>query len=68
MARSSCLKTTADLPPPSPAGRVLVAYTLSDYIDNADVRDVLLNRCRPVRIFPGTLGGGDLTVCQPDRQ
>ena len=44
---------------------VLVVYTLGDYIENPELRDRLRNACREVRRFPGTLGGGDMIVCDP---
>lgn len=44
---------------------VLVVYTLGDYIENPDLRDRLRQACREVRRFPGTLGGGDMIVCDP---
>jgi uncharacterized membrane protein len=63
-----CLKTLADLPHAEPPQQVLVAYTLPDYIDNVTVRATLLQHCRPVRTFPGTLGGGDIVVCRTGGQ
>jgi len=44
---------------------VVVVYTLADYIENPELRDRLRNACREVRRFPGTLGGGDMIVCDP---
>jgi uncharacterized membrane protein len=63
-----CLKTVADLPAGGLTQRRLVAYTLPDYIDNAGVRALVLDRCSPVRTFPGTLGGGDIVICRADSQ
>jgi len=44
---------------------VLVVYTLGEYIEDAQLRDRLRGACREIRRFPGTLGGGDMIVCDP---
>jgi hypothetical protein len=43
---------------------VLVVYTLSDYIADAAVRARIRGECPERRRFPGTVGGGDIVVCQ----
>jgi 4-amino-4-deoxy-L-arabinose transferase-like glycosyltransferase len=45
--------------------RVLVVHTLADYIDDPDLRERIQKGCPEVRRFPGTLGGGDMIVCDP---
>jgi hypothetical protein len=65
----SCLKTVDDLraftAPPGPA---LVVMTLVDYIEDPGLGDRLRTTCREVRRLPGTLGGGDMVVCDPRGQ
>ncbi|MGE3956193.1 MAG: glycosyltransferase family 39 protein [Vicinamibacterales bacterium] len=59
-----CLATMADLERLSAGtSRTLVVITLSDYIVDASLREYLRGRCPVVRVFPGTLGGGDMVVC-----
>jgi FtsH-binding integral membrane protein len=61
-----CLQTVNDIDTLLAApGRVLVIYSLVDYIDNAELRDRVRTGCAEVRRFPGTLGGGDVIVCDP---
>jgi len=67
-ANWACMNTLPGMPASWAGEPVLIAYTLPDYIDNVGVRDMLRSRCRIVRTFPGTLGGGDIVVCRPDRQ
>jgi hypothetical protein len=43
---------------------LLIMYTLAEYSDDRDVLRNLQTRCPEVRRFPGTLGGGDLVVCE----
>lgn len=45
---------------------VLIVHTLGAYIEDAQLRERVLNACEPMRTFPGTLGGGDV-VCRPVR-
>ena len=60
-----CLRSNADLEAVlATPGRVLVAYTLSDHIV-ADLRDRLRSSCTESRRFAGTLGDGDIVVCDP---
>ena len=63
-----CLESTEDLSSflgaTSPA---LSVHTLGAYIEDAQLRERVLNACEPVRTFPGTLGGGDVVVCRPVR-
>lgn len=47
---------------PSPT---LVVYTLADHITDAWLGDRLRADCRVVQRFAGTLGGGDIVVCEP---
>ena len=46
------------------SGRVLVASTLSDYIRDPALAARLRADCQVTRRFPGTLGGGDIIVCE----
>jgi hypothetical protein len=50
------------------AGPLLIVHTLADYIDDPAVLRNLQTRCAEVRRFPGTVGGGDLVVCEAARQ
>jgi mannosyltransferase len=60
-----CLRDRADLEAVlATPRRVLVAYTLSDHIV-ADLRDRLRSSCAESRRFAGTLGDGDVVVCDP---
>jgi mannosyltransferase len=63
-----CLRSVEDLQAvlatPQP---VLVVYTLSDHIE-AGLRDRLRGACAESRRFPGTLGDGDVVVCDPRRR
>ncbi|MFN7917109.1 MAG: glycosyltransferase family 39 protein [Vicinamibacterales bacterium] len=45
------------------SSRALVVITLTDYIVDASLRQALTKGCPPAQTFPGTLGGGDLVVC-----
>ena len=61
-----CLRSVRDLQTLlAVPGRLLVLHTLGDYIDDAGLRDRLRVACAEVRRFPGTLGGGDMIVCDP---
>jgi hypothetical protein len=61
-----CLESTADLRSVTDRpGRGLVVHTLADYIADPDLGRRLRAECAEVRRFPGTLGGGDLIVCDP---
>jgi uncharacterized membrane protein len=66
-----CLTSMADVTTHSTtATRVLVVYTLAEYINDPALRAVLVDRaaCPMVRTFPGTLGDGDLVVCDASRK
>ena len=59
-----CLATMDDLRTvTSTAPRTLVVITLTDYIVDAPLREYLRGTCPVARVFPGTLGGGDMVVC-----
>jgi mannosyltransferase len=45
----------------------LLLYTLSDYIADSQLQQEVRTACPVVRVFPGTLGGGDVIVCAPAR-
>lgn len=45
-------------------GPVLGVHTLIEFWDDPDLVATLARDCRDVRRFPGTLGGGDVVVCQ----
>jgi len=63
--RWTCLSEDADWPRAAAGGaRVVVAYTLVDYVGDAALRQRLNTECVVERRFPGTLGGGDFTVCE----
>ena len=63
-----CLQSLANLEAVlSAPGRVLVMYTLSDHIE-AGLRDRLRSSCAESRRFAGTLGDGDVVVCDPRRK
>ena len=63
-----CLESTEDLSSFLGAtSPVLIVHTLGAYIEDAQLRERVLNACEPVRTFPGTLGGGDVVVCRPVR-
>jgi mannosyltransferase len=44
--------------------RVLAVYTLDAYIQDPQLADRLRQNCPVVRRFSGTLGDGDITVCE----
>lgn len=44
--------------------RAVVVYTLPDYIGDAALQRRIAEACRPVARFVGTLGDGDLVVCE----
>ena len=61
----TCLKNIDDWRHVSATDRrMLVAYTLPDYLD-ATLREALHATCPAIRVFEGTLGGGDIIVCEP---
>ncbi len=63
-----CLQSVDDLQSVLAAPQpVLVLYTLSDHIE-AGLRDLLRGNCAESRRFPGTLGDGDVVVCDPRRK
>ena len=41
---------------------VWIVYAFPEYIDRA-LGETIQRECPPLRIFPGTLGGGDVVVC-----
>jgi uncharacterized membrane protein len=45
--------------------RVLVVHTLAPYIDDPALRGALQADCPILQRFPGTLGGGDVVICDP---
>lgn len=47
---------------------VRVLFTLADYIPDANLRHELRTSCSVVRTFPATLGGGEMTICDPGRR
>jgi hypothetical protein len=47
---------------------VLLVYTLSEYIEDPELLRSLRTNCPEVRRFAGTLGGGDLVVCDVPKQ
>ena len=47
--------------------RVLVAYTLSEYIQDATLRERLRADSPVVQRFRGSLSCGDIVVCEPGR-
>lgn len=60
-----CLMTADDWTAASRSGRrVLVAHTLSEHVVDAALREYLRTRCPLVERFAGTLGGGDIVVCE----
>jgi uncharacterized membrane protein len=60
----SCLKTMDDWRRAESSGtRVLVGWTLGAYIEDANLRAQVLGGCPVVATYPGTLGGGDITIC-----
>jgi hypothetical protein len=61
-----CLASIADLQRLAASGApVLIVHTLGVYIEDAPLRERVLEACPEVARFPGTLGGGDLIVCAP---
>lgn len=63
-----CLRTTADLDALMRVpGQVRLMTTLTDYIEDAALGDRVRTACAPVQRFPGTLGGGDVVICDPRR-
>ena len=44
------------------SSRVWLVYTFPAYIDS-ELRETLARECRPARVFPATIGGGDIIVC-----
>jgi uncharacterized membrane protein len=60
-----CLQTAADWPVSGDhAPWTVVAYTLADYVEDPGLRAELQTNCPVLRRFQGTLGGGDLIVCE----
>ena len=43
-------------------GEVILVYTFPEYTDAALMRAVT-DSCRPMRVFPATVAGGDIVVC-----
>ncbi len=58
-----CVEHEAELDRLAASGDLLVLYTLSDYIGDAPLARRLARECPVVMTFPGTLGGGDITIC-----
>ena len=65
----TCLETLVDWrdATSSPPARLLIVHTLTDYVDDPAVGAELRTNCPEVARFPGTLGGGDIIVCEPAR-
>lgn len=64
-----CLRSADDLTELAEGDApVRVVYTLPDYIEPPVVREWLLGSCLVVKVFPATLGGGEMTVCDPRRR
>jgi hypothetical protein len=62
----TCLETPADWRRVNQGpGSVLVVSTLSDYIEDPELRRMVRDECEAVRRFPATLGGGEIVVCSP---
>lgn len=59
-----CLRNARDWDSVVERRDVLLAYTLPDYIADGALRARVEQRCTPTRSFPGTLDGGDITVCR----
>jgi hypothetical protein len=60
-----CLLEPGDFRQWAASGNPLLVYTLGDYIDDVDLRQLVRTSCRPLETFPGTLGGGDVVICEP---
>jgi hypothetical protein len=64
-----CLKSVADWRALDTKPRhVLVVYTLVDYSEDPKLAETLRTNCPVVQRFAGTLGGGDIIVCEASRQ
>lgn len=62
----TCLRSLTDLEVLlAVPGRVLVVHTLAEYIKEPALRDRIRTGCVEVHRLPGTLGGGDMVVCDP---
>jgi hypothetical protein len=62
----TCVQTMADWREVTSApARVLIVHTLTDYVDDPALGLELRTNCPEVARFPGTLGGGDVIVCEP---
>ena len=46
----------------STSDRVWMIYSFAEYLDPA-LADLISDDCQPVRVFQGTLGGGNVVVC-----
>jgi hypothetical protein len=63
-----CLETVDDLRGSRPdTVSMLNVSTLTDYIVDSPLREFLRSSCAPLARFPGTLGGGDIVVCDAGR-
>jgi 4-amino-4-deoxy-L-arabinose transferase-like glycosyltransferase len=64
-----CLETVDDLrgSQVDDTVSVLNVSTLTDYIVDSSLREFLRSSCAPLARFPGTLGGGDIVVCDAGR-
>jgi 4-amino-4-deoxy-L-arabinose transferase-like glycosyltransferase len=65
----TCLETLVDWrhAKPAPPARFLIVHTLTDYVEDPALEAELRTNCPEVARFPGTLGGGDIIVCEPAR-
>jgi 4-amino-4-deoxy-L-arabinose transferase-like glycosyltransferase len=55
------IESESDLHPYA-GGEVIIVYTFPEYTDAALMRAVA-DTCRPMRVFPATVAGGDIVVC-----
>lgn len=62
----TCLESVSDWRDlASQSTPVLIVHTLTDYVDDPALGVELRTNCPEVARFPGTLGGGDVVVCEP---
>jgi hypothetical protein len=65
----TCLTSLEELEARRRSGdRLLVMYTLADYIEDPRIAPALRADCPVRQRFPGTLGGGDIVVCDASLQ
>jgi hypothetical protein len=63
------VRSVADLAAERSGGRVWLVYTFPRYLAIYDslLADFVERECREQRVFPGTVGGGDVIVCTLER-